>query len=209
MIARHGARGSGNRTTSRDDRIPDGAVWPGRKDVTETNSDVPDTDPSVPDTESDVPETEPPRRSLLDRTLAAVSWTVSANGVAVVALGVRAIILARLLPVETFGVYALSRSIVAFADPLLSFGMGGALIHRGEASRDEARAAAVHFTLSLVFALVWALAMAGGALTLTGGELQTALLVMIATSAVGVLAVTPTTLLKRLPGLENLRPAPI
>jgi O-antigen/teichoic acid export membrane protein len=115
----------------------------------------------------------------------------------VIVLIVRSILLARLLPVEVFGVYALASSVVELTSVLPRFGMRDAFLHRAPETSDEGHIASVHFTLKLALTSVWAGAMAVFALVFTSGETQTALLLLTA-SGLGVhLAQTPVLILTR------------
>lgn len=128
--------------------------------------------------------------SLVERSVTSVGWNVGSNLLKIGILLARSIILARLLPVELFGVYALATSIVTFSGILPRFGTGGAFLHRAPETDDEDSAAAVHFTLRLLLVTLW-----GGALILLGllfaeGALRVALIVL--TVAYGGLYLTET-----------------
>lgn len=64
--------------------------------------------------------------SLAERSVTSVAWNTGTNLVKVAILLGRSIILARLLPVEVFGVYILATSIVTFSGIIPTFGMGSA-----------------------------------------------------------------------------------
>jgi O-antigen/teichoic acid export membrane protein len=99
--------------------------------------------------------------------------------------------------VTTFGVYGLAVSIVALSGVVANFGMAAAFVHRAPETEDEGHAAAVYFTLKLVFASVWAGLMAIGTLVLASGELKTALLVLTATGFGVHMVQTPRVILGR------------
>ena len=135
--------------------------------------------------------------SLARRSVTSAAWNIGVNWARVLVLIVRSILLARLLPVEVFGVYAFATSVVELTAVLPRFGMRDAFIHRAPETRDEEHIAAVHFTLKLVLTLVWTGAMAAFSLVFTSGETQTALLLLTA-SGFGVhLAQTPILILTR------------
>lgn len=71
----------------------------------------------------------------------------------------RSILLARLIAPEIFGTYAYATSIVLFTSSLPLFGMSSALLHRAPESEGEA-ALRTHFTLLLIFNIVWAFVIA-------------------------------------------------
>lgn len=86
----------------------------------------------------------------------------------------RMILLSQLLSVDTFGTYAFASSWIRLSAVVPSFGMGAAFLHRSLETADEETAAAVHFTLKLLFTIVWAAVLLGGAFLFTSGSLQTA-----------------------------------
>lgn len=135
--------------------------------------------------------------SLAQRSVTSVAWNVSSHIVYIVMGFVRALLLARWLPVEVFGVYGLAQSVLALSGMFADFGMGGAFLHRASETEDEEQAAAVHFTLTLFFTLVWAALMAAGALVFARAETRTALLVLTATESGIHLTNTPYMILVR------------
>jgi O-antigen/teichoic acid export membrane protein len=135
--------------------------------------------------------------SLARRSITSVGWNAIATLTRVAVFFVRSILLARMLPVETFGVYAFAGSVAALTVELTRFGMGGAFLHRSPETEHEQRAATVHFTLKLLFTGLWACLMVAGALMFTSGELRTALLLLTATTGGVQLAQTPRLILTR------------
>jgi O-antigen/teichoic acid export membrane protein len=135
--------------------------------------------------------------SLGQRTLESATWTITANLVSIVVGFVRSVLLARWLPVEVFGVYALAFSIVRLSVMVTDFGMSGAFVHRAPETEDEGRAAAVHFTFRVSFTLIWAALLVGGAFLFTSGQLRTALLLITATTGGMGLTATPGLILMR------------
>ncbi len=135
--------------------------------------------------------------SLARRSVTSVSWNVLANGSRIVIMFARSVLLARLLPVETFGVYTLAGSVIGLTVMFPKFGMGGAFIHRARETEDEAQAAAVHFTLKLIFTALWVMLLIGGALLFTDGETRLALVVLALTTGGLELSQTPRLILMR------------
>jgi O-antigen/teichoic acid export membrane protein len=135
--------------------------------------------------------------SLAKRSITSAAWNIGVNSARVIVLIVRSILLARLLPVEIFGVYAFASSVVEITTVLPQFGMRDAFLHRAPETRDEEKTAAVHFTLKLIFTLVWAAALAIFALVFTSGEVRIALLLLTATGFGVHLAQTPRLILTR------------
>ena len=135
--------------------------------------------------------------SLAQRSITSISWNMVANVAKVVILFARTVILARLLPIETFGVYALAGSVVGLSIPLATFGLGGAFLHRTPETEDESHAAGVHLTLKGVFTLLWAVLVTAGALIFTDGAERTAIISLTLIFSVMEMAQTPRLILTR------------
>jgi O-antigen/teichoic acid export membrane protein len=135
--------------------------------------------------------------TLAKRSITSVTWNVLANVIQMLVQFVRSVLLARMLPIDVFGVYALAGSIVAMTVIVANFGMGGAFLHRAPETRDEEQAAAAHFTLKLIFVSIWATLMAVGATVFTTGQLRTALLLLAVTTGLSGLGQTPRLILTR------------
>jgi O-antigen/teichoic acid export membrane protein len=121
--------------------------------------------------------------SLAKRSISSAGWNISVSLINVVVGVVRSVLLARLLPVEVFGPYALAMSVMAISVQFLNFGMSGAFLHRAPESQDEGQTAAVHFTLKSMFTVVWTALLVLGTILLTSGPDRTALLLVTFTSA--------------------------
>lgn len=121
--------------------------------------------------------------NIATRSVASVTWNALASVIQVAVGVVRSVLLARLLPVQVFGVYALAGSVVTLSGMAVSFGMGGAFLHRAPETEHEDHAAAVHFTLKSIFTLVWVTLLAVSAMVFTSGPTRTALLLLTVTSA--------------------------
>jgi len=135
--------------------------------------------------------------SLAQRAVSAVSWNLGTNLLKVFILLARSILLARLLPVETFGVYALATAIVTLSGILPQWGMGSAFLHRAPETSDEDHAAAVHFTLRLALTAVWLAALLALTLWLAEGALRLALVALALVFAGLYLVDTPKAILVR------------
>lgn len=135
--------------------------------------------------------------SLVRRSVTSVGWNVGVSTIQILVGFGRSVLLARLLPVEVFGVYAFSASIVVLSGVLPSFGMGGAFSHRSEETADEEQAAAVHLTLELIFVTAWMILLGGGALVFTTGQTRLALMVLTLTHGGVMLTNTPSLILVR------------
>jgi O-antigen/teichoic acid export membrane protein len=135
--------------------------------------------------------------NLSSRTIGSAVWNIAGSSVGVVVLFVRSVVLARLLPVETFGVYAYAGVAVSLTVVVVGFGMGGAFVHRDAQTEDMNRASAVHFTLKLVFTTAWASLLIAYAMVFLDGELKLATLVLTCTTALLQIAQTPQLILTR------------
>jgi len=136
-------------------------------------------------------------RDITRRSVTSVAWNIVSNLLQILVSFVRSWLLARWLPVETFGVYALAGSIVGISGIVANFGMGGAFLHRAPETEDERQAAAVHFTLKSLFTFIWAAVLVTGGLAFTDGKLRLALLVLTGTAAIVHLTQTPRLILVR------------
>ena len=136
-------------------------------------------------------------KDLARRSTVAVAWNMASGMSGLVVLFARSIILARLLPVETFGVYAGASALVVLTSVFATFGMGGAFLHRAAETEDENRAASIHFTLKLMFTAAWAVVLIAFALLRTTGDQQTALIVITLATAGLEITQTPRLILVR------------
>jgi O-antigen/teichoic acid export membrane protein len=141
---------------------------------------------------------------LARRSVTSLSWNIFTNVAKIVVLFVRSVLLARMLPVETFGVYALATSIVSISAIAPEFGLGGAFLHRARETEDEENAAAVHLALTAFFTLIWSIAMVVGVMVATSGRLQLALLALIVVNGGMLLTLTPRLILTRRVDLRRL-----
>ena len=92
---------------------------------------------------------------LAQRSIRSVTWITFANLIALPVNFIQSVLLARLLAVEYFGVYAGMSSVIAVAGMFFEFGLGNAYLHRSQETTDEQRAISVLFTLRLVFDTLW------------------------------------------------------
>lgn len=110
---------------------------------------------------------------------------------------VRSILLARALPVETFGIYAYGGSVVAMTAAFADSGMSGAFLYRAPETENEEQAARVYFTSLSAFASAWALCLGGFASLFTQEEDRIALLLLTLTQLGAFLAHVPQAILVR------------
>lgn len=114
--------------------------------------------------------------SIHQRSAVSIFWNMLGSQITALILFIRSVILARLLPVEVFGIYSLAGAIVYLSILLPSFGLGDAFLHRSPQSDAEEPAAAVHFTLKLIFLMTWGLALILLAFVFASGSLRFALI---------------------------------
>jgi len=117
-----------------------------------------------------------PAMNLTQRSVSSLFWSILGSQLTALILFVRTVLLARLLPVEVFGIYSLAGAIVYLSIILPSFGLGDAFLHRSPESEAEELAAAVHFTLKLLFLLIWGGVLILLAYTFSTGSLRMALI---------------------------------
>ncbi len=138
-----------------------------------------------------------PHTDIAQRSLIAISWMSSSNLISMSILLMRSILLARLLPVEVFGVYGAASAIISVAVIPAVFGLDRAFVHRSEFTQDESSAARIHFSLMSISTGIWLACMSLVIWLLSDGALRISLLVLTATSAVTLLCLTPLTILER------------
>ncbi len=93
--------------------------------------------------------------NLAKRSLFSMSWNFVANLLVNGVAFFRAIFLARLLPVDVFGIFAGYHALLTITAALTEFGLLSAFIHHAPETEDEERAATMHFTLRFLLLLVW------------------------------------------------------
>jgi O-antigen/teichoic acid export membrane protein len=135
--------------------------------------------------------------SLTQRSLRSVKWNTLATILGFPLGFVQTVLLARLLPVEYFGVFAAVNSIIGLSSTVFEFGLGNAYIHRAPETLDEEHATATFFTLRLVFDSAWAVfLLAFGWITLSGMH-QWVLIFLVVTGYLSRLTTAPQALLMR------------
>ncbi|HLV36402.1 MAG TPA: oligosaccharide flippase family protein [Spirillospora sp.] len=138
--------------------------------------------------------------NLAQRGVSSIKWNIIASGAHLLLAFLQTTLLARLLPIETFGIYSAVMAVIGVAAIFAVFGMGGAFLHRAPETQDIDRAASLHFTLTLIITTVWAGVMLAGVMLLVDAEqhdLRTAFLVVIGTKTVVHLTHTPRVYLSR------------
>jgi O-antigen/teichoic acid export membrane protein len=135
--------------------------------------------------------------SIARRSIESITWNAVASVVQVMVGIVRSVLLARMLPVEVFGIYGLAGSIVRLTAVVPSFDLSKAFLHRSTETENEDHAASVWLSLKLIFASIWLALISIGGLQFASGAVRVALLV-IAVSHWGVnLTMVPRQILVR------------
>ncbi|MBN2147350.1 MAG: oligosaccharide flippase family protein [Anaerolineales bacterium] len=127
--------------------------------------------------------------SLAQRSVRSSTYNIAASAIQTIVQFGRSIVLARLLAPDDFGIYSYVMSFVVLTRDLPSFGMISALLHRACESEGE-QALRVHFTLSLIFNLIWASGLAGIGYFVIVPKNHWVLLVILATQVVDNLSLT-------------------
>jgi O-antigen/teichoic acid export membrane protein len=135
--------------------------------------------------------------SLSQRSVRSVKWNTIATVLGFPVSFIQTVLLARLLPVEYFGVVAAVNSIIGLSSTVFEFGLSNAYVHRAPETQDEEHATAVFFTLRLVFDSAWAIfLLVFGWSTLTGTR-QWVLIFLVVTGYLYRLTTVPQVLLLR------------
>jgi O-antigen/teichoic acid export membrane protein len=141
-----------------------------------------------------------PSKNLTQRSIVSVQWNALANVSTLIMSFFSAVVMARLLPVATFGIYATAVAVVQLTSIISNFGMGGAFLHRSPETTDLQHTAASHFTLNSLFTIGWVILMFAGVFLLVKPaqtELRLAFVVVILGETVVELTQTHRTILIR------------
>jgi O-antigen/teichoic acid export membrane protein len=136
-------------------------------------------------------------QSIIKRSIDSVTWNVGVNFVQIILGFLRTLLLARWLPVSVFGIYGFASSLVDLTGMFAKFGMADAFRHRAPETANEEHTAAVHFTLKLIFTLVWGTLMFIGSLLFAEGQTRALLLALIVIEGGIHLTQTPIIILTR------------
>ncbi len=110
---------------------------------------------------------------------------------------IRTTILARLLPIEVFGVYAFAKSVVILTGEFANFGFGDAFLYQNEETQNEETAADIHFTIKLIFSSAWICILLVVVHIFSPRDYKTALLVLSGVFYLVFLSETPQIILTR------------
>jgi O-antigen/teichoic acid export membrane protein len=133
----------------------------------------------------------------MQRSVRSVKWNTLATLIGFPMSFIQTVLLARLLPVEYFGVFAAVNSIIGLSSTVFEFGLGNAYLHRAPETQDEEHATASFFTLRLLFDSAWAVfLLVFGWITLSGTR-QWVLIFLVVTGYLSRLTTVPQALLIR------------
>lgn len=139
-------------------------------------------------------------QSLAQRSISSVKWNAVSSIVQVIVGFIQTIVLARLLPIEVFGVYAAAKSVIGLTIGLPAFGMASSFLYRSEHNLDIEQSAAIHFTIKSALTVLWFALMLGGTLLLVDPDqpdLKLAFVVITMTAALTSMTQTPRLILSR------------
>ena len=97
--------------------------------------------------------------NLAQRSVTSVKWNAISNVFQIFFGFLQTVLLARLLPIETFGVFSGAAALTTLLGGFSSFGLGSAFTYRCQETEDIEQAAAVHFTLQSVINMIWVVLM--------------------------------------------------
>ncbi len=137
---------------------------------------------------------------LARRSIHSIKWNGIGNFFQMIVGFIQLVVLARLLPIESFGIYSGALALTTLLGGISVFGLGEALKYRCPETEDIEQTAAVHFTLQLVITLVWTVIMVAGGLIFIKSNNDGYLLVflvLILSKAAANFASTPKAILMR------------
>ena len=137
---------------------------------------------------------------LARRSIHSVKWNGIGNFFQIIVGFVQLVVLARLLPIESFGVYSGAVAVTTLLGGISVFGLAEAFKFRCEETIDIEQTAAVHFTLQLVITLIWTVLMVAGGFLFIKSNADGYLLVFIVltlSKAAANFANTPKVILSR------------
>jgi len=95
------------------------------------------------------------KKSITQRSITSTIWNMGGSFSYLFIGALKSIILMRLLPVDTFGLYATAISIISLTMGIPKFGMNSAFLFRCEETSNVDKTAKNHFTLILIFFTAW------------------------------------------------------
>jgi O-antigen/teichoic acid export membrane protein len=124
-------------------------------------------------------------QNIASRSASAIKWNVVSNVVTIVFGFVQTIWLARLLPVEVFGIYAFAHAIMWVTNTVANMGFHDAFLHRAEETANEELTLGVYMSLRLIFTGMWVVVLISATLLLTQDTaLRLALIVLVLANSI-------------------------
>lgn len=134
---------------------------------------------------------------IAQRSIRSTAWQFFGN-LATIPIGfIQSIVLARLLPVDYFGIYTGMVAIVSLSSVFFQFGLGNAYLHRAPETEDSDKALSVLFTLKIILDTFWAVLLLGFALIFLSDLRQMVLIVLTIGTYLQVFTNTPKLILMR------------
>ena len=94
--------------------------------------------------------------NLTQRGVTSFSWNFTANLVRIPVGFIQAVVLARLLSVEYFGIYAGAVAFVQLSNVIFEFGTNKAFVHHSPETNDENKALKNLLSLKILSNTIWA-----------------------------------------------------
>ncbi len=135
--------------------------------------------------------------NLLQRSITSSVYNIAANLVTLVTGLVSSIMLMRLLEPQLFGTFALATTVIQITLPLPNFGFAPAFLNRTSSEGITEGILRVHFTLKLLFSLIWAVVLGLGTWLFVPANTRWLFGVLILTTFFSMQTATITILLTR------------
>ena len=107
----------------------------------------------------------PQAGNLARRAIDSLTWSTTANLLTLPISFLQSVLLARLLSVDTFGIFAGVAALTELFNAFFDFGLRAAATHRDPETEDEEHTMAIFFTLRLMFLTLGAFILCGVAVT--------------------------------------------
>ena len=135
--------------------------------------------------------------SLARRSLTSISWNSLSSISATLVSFLRGVLLARMLAVEVFGIYAGMRAVVEISITLTDFGLTGAFLHRVPETENEAQAASVHFVIKVILLSIWTFILLAGIALWAEKDIKLPFSIVVITTGIRHLTLTGQAVLLR------------
>ena len=135
--------------------------------------------------------------SIAQRSIRSTTWEFFSNLATIPINFLQSIVIARLLPIDYFGIYAGMFALVSLTRVLLQFGLNSAFLNRVPETEDEDKALSVLFTFRFLLDTIWAVILISIALLLFSDLRKLSLIVLTIGNYLDILTNTPQLLLIR------------